>query len=51
MMGAGAGAGRRDDENTTGTKDYLVNQRNGEELTGLDALPRTVPPVIGGGDG
>lgn len=48
MMGAGAGANRRDDENSTGTKDYLVNQRNGEELTGLDALPRTVPPVIGG---
>ncbi|MFC3964261.1 PPE domain-containing protein [Nocardia jiangsuensis] len=48
MMGGGAGAGRRDDENSAGTKDYLVNQRNGEELTGLDALPRTVPPVIGG---
>lgn len=50
MMAPGAGAGRRDDENSSGTKDYLVNQRNGEEVTGLDALPRTVPPVIGGDD-
>ncbi|WP_280478169.1 hypothetical protein [Nocardia asiatica] len=44
----GMGARGKDDEReTSGVKDYLVNQHNGEELTGLDSLPKSVPPVIG----
>ncbi|MGO4649122.1 hypothetical protein AB4305_29875 [Nocardia sp. 2YAB30] len=41
--------GKGDDDKEHQTKDYLVNQRNGEELTGLGAENRvkTVPPVIG----
>ncbi|MFE3544771.1 hypothetical protein ACFXK0_17570 [Nocardia sp. NPDC059177] len=48
-MGAGGARGKGEDENETGTKDYLINQQNGEELTGLseDQRARTVPPVIG----
>ncbi|MGW5452240.1 hypothetical protein [Nocardia sp. NPDC003979] len=48
MMGQGAGrGGGKDDESTKGIPDYLVTQENGEELTGLDSLPKMVPPVIG----
>ncbi|MFE7746239.1 hypothetical protein [Nocardia sp. NPDC057455] len=44
----GMGArGKDDDRETSGVKDYLINQHNGEELTGLDSLPKSVPPVIG----
>ncbi|MFE5474763.1 hypothetical protein ACFQ9R_03590 [Nocardia sp. NPDC056541] len=49
-MGAGGGkGGKGDDEKESGTKDYLINQENGEELTGLseDQRAKTVPPVIG----
>ncbi|MFD3703130.1 hypothetical protein ACFWUP_08285 [Nocardia sp. NPDC058658] len=48
-MGAGGGRGKGDDEKESGTKDYLINIENGEELTGLseDQRAKTVPPVIG----
>ncbi|MEU2040646.1 hypothetical protein [Nocardia niwae] len=48
MMAPGA-RGKGDDDKEHQTKDYLVNQRNGEELTGLGAENRvkSVPPVIG----
>ncbi|MDO3648983.1 hypothetical protein [Nocardia mangyaensis] len=48
-MGAGAGRGKGEDDKEVGSKDYLVNQQNGEELTGLgeDQRVKTVPPVIG----
>ncbi|WP_039794836.1 hypothetical protein [Nocardia araoensis] len=39
--------GKDDERETSGVKDYLVNQHNGEQLTGLDSLPKAVPPVIG----
>lgn len=47
-MGApGSRGGKDDNESTKGVPDYLINQHNGEELTGLDNAPKTVPPVIG----
>lgn len=48
MMAPGA-RGKGDDDKEHQTKDYLVNQRNGEELTGLGPENRvkSVPPVIG----
>ncbi|MEV6280094.1 hypothetical protein [Nocardia sp. NPDC051832] len=49
-MGAMGGArGQGDDDKEHQTKDYLINQENGEILTGLDPEHRvkTVPPVIG----
>ncbi|MFE7745169.1 hypothetical protein [Nocardia sp. NPDC057455] len=48
MMAPGA-RGKGDDDKEHQTKDYLINQRNGEELTGLGAENRvkSVPPVIG----
>ncbi|MGW4718051.1 hypothetical protein [Nocardia sp. NPDC004260] len=48
MMAPGA-RGKGDDDKEHQTKDYLVNQRNGEELTGLGAenSVKSVPPVIG----
>ncbi|WP_330232112.1 hypothetical protein OHA40_06255 [Nocardia sp. NBC_00508] len=41
--------GKGDDDKEHQVKDYLVNQRNGEELTGLgeENRAKTVPPVIG----
>ncbi|MFI9631308.1 hypothetical protein ACIHAX_01320 [Nocardia sp. NPDC051929] len=39
--------GKHDERETSGVKDYLINQHNGEELTGSDSLPKAVPPVIG----
>ncbi|WP_454198125.1 hypothetical protein [Nocardia sp. Marseille-Q1738] len=41
--------GKGDDDKEHQVKDYLVNQRNGEELTGLgeENSVKTVPPVIG----
>ncbi|MEU7630749.1 hypothetical protein AB0C34_12285 [Nocardia sp. NPDC049220] len=51
-MAAPGAAGRgKGDEGESGTKDYLINQYNGEVVTGLDSLPKTVPPVIGGDHG
>ncbi|MFE1595356.1 hypothetical protein [Nocardia sp. NPDC058705] len=48
MMGPGAGkGGGNDDESTKAIPDYLITQEHGDELTGLDNLPKTVPPVIG----
>ncbi|MFE6920299.1 hypothetical protein ACFVAV_04550 [Nocardia sp. NPDC057663] len=47
-MGApGARGGGKDDESTKGIPDYLITQEHGDELTGLDNLPKMVPPVIG----
>ncbi|MEU6188684.1 hypothetical protein [Nocardia sp. NPDC047038] len=48
MMAPGT-RGKGDDDKEHQTKDYLVNQRNGEELTGLGAenSVKSVPPVIG----
>ncbi|WP_157101888.1 hypothetical protein [Nocardia caishijiensis] len=48
-MGGGGARGKGDDDNESKTKDYLINQQNGEELTGLaeDQRVKTVPPVIG----
>ncbi|WP_280241214.1 hypothetical protein [Nocardia abscessus] len=43
-----AARGKDDERETSGVKDYLINQPNGEELTGLGSLPKSVPPVIGG---
>ncbi|WP_280232384.1 hypothetical protein [Nocardia cyriacigeorgica] len=52
MMPPGARGGKADDENEkakSAIAEALVNQRNGEELTGLDPehRPKTVPPVLG----
>ncbi|WP_280183485.1 hypothetical protein [Nocardia cyriacigeorgica] len=52
MGGMGGGRGGGQDEEKQGQsaiKDYLINQQNGEELTGLDSMPKTVPPVLGEG--
>ncbi|MGY4102477.1 hypothetical protein ACW2Q0_23405 [Nocardia sp. R16R-3T] len=47
-MGSPGGRGGKDEnESTKGVPEYLINQQNGEELTGLDTVPKTVPPVIG----
>ncbi|MGV9336585.1 hypothetical protein [Nocardia sp. NPDC003726] len=46
-MAPGARGGKSDEESTKGIPDYLITQEYGDELTGLDQLPRTVPPVIG----
>ncbi|MGQ4599237.1 hypothetical protein [Nocardia sp. R6R-6] len=46
-MAPGARGGKSDDESSKGIPDYLITQEHGNELTGLDDLPRTVPPVIG----
>ncbi|MEU1550139.1 hypothetical protein [Nocardia sp. NPDC005745] len=46
-MAPGARGGKSDEESTRGIPDYLITQEHGDELTGLDELPRTVPPVIG----
>ncbi|MCP2319502.1 hypothetical protein APR12_004870 [Nocardia amikacinitolerans] len=43
----GARPGGKDDESSKGIPDYLINQENGEALTGLDSIGKTVPPVIG----
>ncbi|MFI9404750.1 hypothetical protein [Nocardia sp. NPDC052316] len=50
-MAPGAAGQRKDEEQTSGTKDYLITRENGEEVTGLDSLPKAVPPVIGGDSG
>lgn len=47
MMSPGARGGGKDDESAKTTPDYLITQEHGDELTGLDDLPKTVPPVIG----
>ncbi|BDT84711.1 hypothetical protein [Nocardia cyriacigeorgica] len=52
MGGMGGARGGGQDEEKSGQsaiKDYLINQQNGEELTGLDSVPKTVPPVLGEG--
>ncbi|MBF6078840.1 hypothetical protein [Nocardia beijingensis] len=46
-MSPGARGGKSEEESTKGIPDYLITQEHGDELTGLDQLPRTVPPVIG----
>ncbi|MFE7800366.1 WXG100 family type VII secretion target [Nocardia sp. NPDC057440] len=47
-MGAGAGKGKSDDENTHGTPDYLINAENTAELIG--EIAPTVPGGVIGGD-
>lgn len=50
MSGMGAAPGQNktnDDERKKGIPDYLITADHGQELTGLDAQPKTVPPVIG----
>ncbi|WP_216911145.1 hypothetical protein [Nocardia noduli] len=47
MGSPGSRGGGKDDESSKGIPDYLINQENGEQVTGLDSLPGTVPPVIG----
>ncbi|WP_280231059.1 hypothetical protein [Nocardia cyriacigeorgica] len=48
MMSPGARGGNASEEETKkGVPDYLINQENGNELTGLDSMAKTVPPVIG----
>ncbi|WP_069165398.1 hypothetical protein [Nocardia altamirensis] len=42
-----AGKGKDDEQEKSGTKDYLITQANGNEVTGLDSLPKAVPPVLG----
>ncbi|WP_051046853.1 hypothetical protein [Nocardia asiatica] len=46
-MAPGARGGKSEEESTKGIPDYLITQEHGDELTGLDDLPRSVPPVIG----
>ncbi len=48
MGGMGRGKGEKEDERTKTAPDYLINQENGDELTGIPVLPKSVPPVIGG---
>ncbi|MFB7876821.1 hypothetical protein ACFC06_16320 [Nocardia sp. NPDC056064] len=47
-MSPGARGGGQDDESSKAIPDYLITQEHGDELTGLDNLPKMVPPVIGG---
>ncbi|MFI7670989.1 hypothetical protein [Nocardia sp. NPDC049526] len=47
MGSPGNRGGKDENESGKGIPDYLINQHNGEELTGLDSVPKTVPPVIG----
>ncbi|MEU0500234.1 hypothetical protein [Nocardia sp. NPDC005998] len=47
MGGAGQGKGS-DEDRKKGVPDYLITAEHGQEATGLDSLPKTVPPVIGG---
>ncbi|MFD0365427.1 hypothetical protein ACFQZZ_28660 [Nocardia sp. GCM10030253] len=51
MAPGAAGKGKDDERETSGVKDYLINKQNGEEVTGLDSMPKSVPPVIGGDHG
>ncbi|MGK8501021.1 hypothetical protein [Nocardia asiatica] len=46
-MAPGARGGKSEEESTKGIPDYLITQEHGDELTGLDDPPRSVPPVIG----
>jgi hypothetical protein len=46
-MGAPGKGGKDDEGSGKSIPDYLINQENGEELTGLNNAPKTVPPVIG----
>ncbi|MBF6214526.1 hypothetical protein IU433_15380 [Nocardia puris] len=43
----GARGGKGDEESNKGIPDYLITKEHGDEVTGLDDLPKTVPPVIG----
>ncbi|MBF6330496.1 hypothetical protein [Nocardia transvalensis] len=45
-----AGKGQDEEERTKGVPDYLITQEHGNELIGVDELPKAVPPVIGGDD-
>ncbi|MFI7664522.1 hypothetical protein [Nocardia sp. NPDC049526] len=46
-MGAPGQNKSNDDDRKKGIPDYLITAEHGQELTGLDAQPKTVPPVIG----
>ncbi|ONM48888.1 hypothetical protein [Nocardia donostiensis] len=52
-MGMAPSVGRGQDEERNGQsaiKEYLITKEHGEELTGLDRIPKTVPPVLGDDD-
>ncbi|WP_433627189.1 hypothetical protein [Nocardia sp. CA-120079] len=46
-MGAPGQSKGNDDDRKKGVPDYLITAEHGEQLTGLDSPPKTVPPVIG----
>ncbi|MFI6776031.1 hypothetical protein [Nocardia sp. NPDC050412] len=46
-MGAPGQSKGNDDDRKKGVPDYLITAEHGEELTGLNSHPKTVPPVIG----
>ncbi|MGQ4601611.1 hypothetical protein [Nocardia sp. R6R-6] len=47
-LGAPGQSKGNDDDRQKSIPDYLITAEHGQELTGLDAQPKTVPPVIGG---
>ncbi|WP_433600798.1 hypothetical protein ACQPXH_02985 [Nocardia sp. CA-135953] len=46
-MGAPGQSKGNDDDRKKSVPDYLITAEHGEQLTGLDSQPKTVPPVIG----
>ncbi len=44
----GPGKGKDEDREKSGVPEYLVTKEHGAELTGIEDLPKHVPPVIGG---
>ncbi|MFI6364861.1 hypothetical protein ACIBG0_19135 [Nocardia sp. NPDC050630] len=46
-MGAPGQNKSNDDDRKKAVPDYLITAEHGEELTGLNSHPKTVPPVIG----
>ncbi|MEV2225145.1 hypothetical protein AB0E01_35505 [Nocardia vinacea] len=46
-MGAPGQSKSNDEDREKGIPDYLITAEHGQELTGLDSQPKTVPPVIG----
>ncbi|WP_216896283.1 hypothetical protein [Nocardia alni] len=44
----GQAKGKGEGREKSGVPEYLVTKEHGEELTGIDDLPKHVPPVIGG---
>ncbi|WP_433524273.1 hypothetical protein ACQPZ2_03485 [Nocardia pseudovaccinii] len=48
-MGAPGQSKSNDEDRKKGIPDYLITAEHGQELTGLDSPPKTIPPVIGAG--